>query len=184
MNLPLLLVITGPVGGGKSTVAKCLADLLRAAGLETAVIDLDVVYCMARQVADFGNHTTWRAARQGAAALAETFYANGIQAVIVEGGFLSALEHAQLREHVHSQVQEHFVTLLVSAPKALQRAQDDPDPGRVASRLPDVQALLYAEFEAALPYLTSASTVIPADDAEPDALARLILEHPHLGMTT
>lgn len=48
----LLIVVTGPVGGGKSTVA--------AAHRPTAVIDLDLVYLMARQGEDYGEAATWQ----------------------------------------------------------------------------------------------------------------------------
>lgn len=169
-----LIIITGPVGGGKSTVARHLADLLQLAGMKTAVIDLDELYCMARQQPGFGDRSVWKTARRGAADLIESFYASGMCASIIEGGFLTELEYMELRGHIVSEVRETFVTLLVSEEEALRRAQADPDPGRVASRRPEIQALLYAEFQAALPFLIDSSKVIAADIAKPEQLAHTI----------
>ena len=170
------MVITGPVAAGKSTVAQALARALQRNSIRTAVIDLDEVYCMARQQADFNDRAMWTTARRAAAALTESFYASGLQAVIVEGGFLSALELAELRQHVTSQVNEFFFTLFASAPTALHRAQTDPNPDRVVSRLPEVQADLYAEFAEALPFLREFSVVIEADPRQPEVLAEIMLE--------
>ena len=63
-----LIVITGPVGGGKSTTSVALAACLRSRGLRTAVVDLDDVYCMALQGNDFAEEDTWSAARRACGA--------------------------------------------------------------------------------------------------------------------
>lgn len=131
---------------------------------------------MARQRDGFSDLNIWKTARRGAAALAESFYASGLGAVVVEGGFLSESEYSELTQHVVSDAQETFVTLLVSPAEALRRAQEDPDPGRVVSRHPEVQKILYAEFRSALPFLTTSSIVLPADEATPEELARSISE--------
>jgi shikimate kinase len=171
----LLVMITGPVGAGKSTISQALALELQRAHISTAVIDLDEVFCMARQQPNFADRATWTIARRAAATLAETFYASGLRAVIVEGGFLSALEHSELRGHITSTVDEFYFTLLTSATTALQRAQNDPNPDRVVSRLPDVQASLYAEFVEALPFLREASVMIEADLQSPETLAEKMI---------
>ncbi len=157
------------MGGGKSTVARRLAVLLRAAGLKTGVVDLDELYHMASQDEEMGDPATWEMARKGAAALADLFYANDFAAVVVEGGFFSEAEYAGLTRHVHSAVRETFVTLLVSPPVAMRRARSDP--WRGSSKLPEVQARHAAEFEGALPFLKASSVVLPADDADSDELA-------------
>jgi shikimate kinase len=171
-----LVIITGPVGAGKSTTSQAIARALQSKNVSTAVIDLDEVYCMARQQADFNDRKMWTTARRASAALTESFYASGLQAVIVEGGFLSALEFAELREYVTSQVSEFFFTLFTSAPTAFNRAQEDPNPGRVVSRLPEVQANLYAEFDEALPFLREVSVIIEADSSHPESLAEIMTE--------
>lgn len=170
------MIITGPVGAGKSTTAQAVARGLQSRNVSTAVIDLDEVYCMARQQADFNDREMWATARRAAAALTESFYASDLQAVIVEGGFLSVLEFAGLRQHVSTEVNEFFFTLLTSAPTALHRAQEDPNPGRVVSRLADVQANLYAEFSEALPFLREASVIIEANSSSPEVLAETMTE--------
>jgi shikimate kinase len=167
-----LIVVTGPVGGGKSTVARRLGVLLRSAGLETGVVDLDELYRMARQSDGFGDLATWKIARRGAAAFAESVYASGFEAVIVEGGFFSEEEYMDLKRHIHSAVRETFVTLLVSPPEALRRAQLEP--WRGSSKLPEGQKHHAAEFKAALPFLRASSVVLPADAADPDELAASI----------
>jgi shikimate kinase len=170
----VLLIITGPVGGGKSTVAQEVARALQNAGMSTAVIDLDEVYCMARQQPDFADRQMWATARRAAAALVESFYKSGLRVVIVEGGFLSALEYSELRQYITSEVNEFFFTLLTSASTALYRAQTDPNPGRVMSRLPEVQTVLYAEFTEALPFLREVGTIIEANSAQPEFLAEVM----------
>jgi shikimate kinase len=171
-----LVIIAGPVGAGKSTTSQEIARVLQSKNVSTAVIDLDEVYCMARQQADFNDRAMWTTARRAAAALTESFYASGLDAVIVEGGFLSVLEHQELRHHVTTEVNEFFFTVFTSAPTALHRAQTDTNPDRVVSRLPEVQASLYAEFSEALPFLREASIIIEADSRSPQSLAKTMTE--------
>jgi shikimate kinase len=171
-----LVIITGPVGAGKSTTSQAIARALQSRNVSTAVIDLDEVYCMARQQADFNDRKMWATARRASAALTESFYASGLQAVIVEGGFLSAIEYAELRQHVTADVNEFFFTVLTSASTALHRAQTDPNPGRVVSRLAEVQANLYAEFTEALPFLRETSVIIEADSRPPELLAEIMVQ--------
>jgi hypothetical protein len=81
-----------------------------------------------------------------------------------------------LRRHLTTEVKELFFTLFTSAPTALNRAQEDPNPGRVVSRLPEVQANLYAEFDEALPFLREVSVIIEADSSHPEVLAGIMTE--------
>jgi shikimate kinase len=165
----MLLVITGPVGGGKSTVALALAERFRAAGRTTAVIDLDVVYGMARQVAGFGEENVWATARHGAAALADAFFAEGMQVVIVEGEFFTQAELSALRDPLTAPVEHRFVTLVVSLAEALRRVAGDPSRG--LSRHPQFLARLHAQFTAALPFLRVASLLVDAEQRSPLELA-------------
>ena len=130
---PLLVVLTGPVGGGKSTVALALATRLRASGHPTAVIDLDLVYCMARQRDGFADEDTWRTARRGAAVLADAFFDSGAGVVVVEGGFFTREECEGLADHLTSNARMSVVTLNVSFDQALhraQRSQQERDPSQ------------------------------------------------------
>ena len=171
MSERLLVVLTGPVAGGKSTVALALATQLRASGHPTAVIDLDIVYCMARQRDGFADEDTWRSARRGAAVLAEAFFDSGARVVVVEGGFFTQHEFDGLCDHMASSVRLRLVTLMVSFEQALQRAQSDPDPSRIVSRDAEVLRLLHGQFVEALPFLRAKSLVLDADRLSPSELA-------------
>lgn len=85
----MLVAVTGPVGGGKSTVALALADSFRDSRRRGAVVDLDLVYGMARQVDGYGEDNIWRAAQRGAAALADAFFTEGMKVVVVDGEFFT-----------------------------------------------------------------------------------------------
>jgi shikimate kinase len=168
--------VTGPVGGGKSTTAAHVAVCLREFQLAAAVIDSDVVYLMARQHPDFGDQNIWKATRHATAALVESFFASGLNAVVVDGAFWSEQDYFELKSHLVSEVQETFVTLMVSEHETLRRAQTDPDPNRVASRLAEVQVALYAAFRAGLPFLEKISKVIQTDHEPTESVAKQIAQ--------
>jgi shikimate kinase len=168
----MLAIVTGPVGGGKSTVALALADRIRAAGRSAAVIDLDLVYCMARQVEGFDEANVWSVARRGAAALADAFLAEGMEVVIVEGEFFNRGELDALRGNLATPVEHRFVTLVVCYEEALRRVSGDPSRG--ASRDPHFLKRLHSAFVEALPYLRAASLLVEADQDTPREIAELI----------
>jgi chloramphenicol 3-O-phosphotransferase len=168
----ILVILTGPVGGGKSTTALALAERFRACRQTAAVIDLDVVYCMARQVDGFGEMNIWATARHAAAALADAFFRDGLHIVIVEGEFFSQDELDALCAYLTTPVECHFVTLAVSLEQALHRVAGDPSRG--LSRDPDFLAWLHAQFVQALPFLRASSLVVDADQRAPSELAEAI----------
>jgi hypothetical protein len=168
----MLAIVTGPVGGGKSTVALALADRIRAAGRSAAVIDLDLVYCMARQVEGFDEANVWSVARRGAAALADAFLAEGMEVVIVEGEFFNQGELDALRRHLVTPVEHTFVTLLVSYDEALCRVSGDLSRG--ASRDPQFLRRLHAQFVEALPFLRASSLLVEAGQRTPREIADLM----------
>jgi shikimate kinase len=169
-----LILLTGPVGCGKSTTALALADRIRRSGHKAAVIDLDVVYCMARQVDGFGELDVWRTARRGAAALVDAFVDGGIDVVIVEGGPFTAEECDDLRRHLGSQIADRLVTLKVSFDETLRRVQADPAEDRVMSRHPRVLEFLHAQYRDALPFLEANGFVVDADSLTADEAAEAI----------
>lgn len=166
--------MTGPVGGGKSTVARHVADRFRELGRAAAVIDLDLVYCMARQTEGFSEQGVWATARRGAAALADSFFTEDIDVVVVEGEFFSQEEPDALLGSLVTPAASYFVALVVSYEKALERVSGDPTRGM--SRDPDFLKRLRAQFTQALPFLRIASLLVEADEAGPRDLAGLILE--------
>ena len=168
------MLLTGPVGGGKSTVALAIAERFREVDRSAAVIDLDLVYCMSRQRDGFNEMDVWHTARRGAAALADVFFACGLDIVVVEGGFFSQHACDDLREHLGSVVLGMFVTLNVSYEETLRRARADP--GRVTTSDPNFLRRLYGEFEGALPFVRGSSLMIEAGRRTPSELADLIVE--------
>jgi shikimate kinase len=168
----MLVVITGPVGGGKSTVALALADRFRESGRTAAVIDLDLVYCMARQVEGFAEPNAWTTARRGAAALADAFFAEGMEVVIVEGEFFNQGELDALRNNLATAVECRFVTLVVSFEQSLARVSGDSSRG--ASRDPQFLKRLHSQFVEALPFLRASSLLVEADRQTPREIAQLI----------
>jgi hypothetical protein len=74
---PLLIVITGPVGGGKSSTALALSRVLQETSL-AAVIDLDQIYGFVRQSDEADDDVAWQRARRGAAGLALALFDAGI----------------------------------------------------------------------------------------------------------
>ena len=165
----VLVVLTGPVGAGKSTTGLALAQRLRSSGRATAVIDLDQVYSMARQRDGFGEPDAWEAARRAAAALAESFFASGNPIVVVEGEFFTPEELRQLTDALHTEVERHFFTLRVSYAETLRRIRGDT--GRGASADPKLLEWLHGNFHSALTYLGQASIVVDGELRSPEELA-------------
>jgi shikimate kinase len=166
------VILTGPVGGGKSTTALALAERFRTRRQTVAVIDLDVVYCMARQVDGFGEMNIWTTARHAAAALADAFFRDGFDIVIVEGEFFSQDELDALYTRLTTPAERHFVTLAVSLEQALHRVAGDASRG--LSRNPDFLGWLHAQFVQSLPFLRASSRVVDDDQRSPHELTEVI----------
>lgn len=147
-----LLLISGPVGIGKSSAALLTAQRLRAAGVPTAVLDLDEIYKMLRQRDGFSEPQVWQHARRAAAQLAAYAWQQLARVVIVEGSFHTQEELDELRSGA-GDATCHLVSLCAPYEIVHQRVMHDPDPRRVASKVPAFLQQLYAEFEAALPLL-------------------------------
>jgi hypothetical protein len=174
---PLLIVMTGPVGGGKSTTGLALARSLRRPDFAVAVIDLDQMYGFVRQQDGYGEPTAWVRARQGAAALANSLFETGMAAVIVEGEFFNAEELGTLTAPLRANVVRRFFTLRLSYERALERVQGDPSRG--ASKDPLFLKELHAMFIRALPFLAAESVVIDTDElALDEVVARLVAALP------
>ena len=172
-----LVVLTGPVGVGKSTSANAAARDLRASGASVACLDLDQLYCMVRQRDGFDDQATWRAARQTAAVLVDHFFERVASVVIVEGGFLTEAEQHDLIDQLHSQPHTLFVTLHASFDTVHARVMADIDPHRVASKVPAFLKHLYtAEYEAALPFLRGATTCIDVENSDVEQVGKQIAE--------
>ena len=143
----MLIVITGPIASGKSTVARALAHELAQVDVRAAVIDLDVLEDMLTADEPKSDPATWTLARHAAATLANTFLSGGIGVVIADGSFNLSSDRAALEQHLSTNVRPRYVTLSVTFEKALRRAQGDPTRG--VSRDPVFLAEYFAAATAA-----------------------------------
>ncbi len=172
-NDQLLVVITGPVGGGKSTTGTALARTLRRPDCAVAVIDLDQMYGFVRQQGGYGELIAWERARYGAAALANALFEAQMAVVIVEGEFFTAEELNTLLTPIEPYIRRRFFTLRLSYHYALERVQGDPTRG--ASKDPVFLQSLHVAFAQALPFLAATSLVIDTDGLTQDeVVARLV----------
>jgi chloramphenicol 3-O-phosphotransferase len=164
----VLIVITGPIASGKSTLARRVAAELEERGRSTAVIDVDVLYDMLQHDRAVQDGTArWRAARNAAAVLAGSFARDGIEVVIIEDDLGTPTERADLLGSLPSEAL--VVTLRVGYETALLRARADPSRG--VSRDP---AFLR-------PYYTARSTLLEmAGDLAIDTEATTVADAAHL----
>jgi lactoylglutathione lyase len=166
-----LLVISGPIAAGKSTVASALAATFRESGRAVAVVDLDRLYMMLDDRPPMSDPSHSREARRAAAALTDHFVLEGIELVIVEGTFWTRSEREELTTALTTLVQPVYVTLRVSVEEALRRVQSDT--GRRASRNPAILRASHAAFGAVMPNPTD--TVIDSSSLTADAVSVAIM---------
>jgi len=167
----ILVVLTGPVGVGKSTTAIATARILRGYGLTAACIDLDQIYCMIRQGDGFDSQDTWMSARQATAALTEHLFEKVASVVIVEGGFLTESEQRELLEALRSKPRTEVITLHAPFDTVYARVMADSDSGRVASKVPTILKQLYVEYETALPFLQRTTKCIDVQYCDVEQVA-------------
>jgi adenylylsulfate kinase-like enzyme len=125
----MVIVITGPIASGKSTIARELARELERSGGRPAVIDLDLVHDMLVAGGSTSDDAAWALARRAAATLATTFQEGGVTVVIAEGSFNRPLDRAAFDDHLQPNAETVYVTLRVSFDEALRRAEGDPTRG-------------------------------------------------------
>jgi shikimate kinase len=171
-----MVVITGPLAGGKSTTAVALGKCLRRNGKRTAVVDLDDMYLMSKQKDDgkWNEPEVWSAARRGCGALAESFYSSSYDIVVVEGGdFKTSEELRELRSCLQLDVDVKHFTLVVSWEVSFWRAQGDPH-----RHIADTAGYkkLHDHFISRLPFLRGVSDCIDADDLNPDQVVAYIAQ--------
>jgi len=138
----MVIVITGPIASGKSTVARELARSLEAVGVPAAVIDLDLVHNELIATGSTADESTWALARHRAAMAANAFSRDGVAVVIAEGSFNLPTDRAAFDQDLAANSSPVYVTLQVSFAEALRRAQGDPTRGR--SRDPMFLGLYFA----------------------------------------
>jgi predicted kinase len=158
----MLVVITGPIASGKSTLARAVAREFGDRGMEAAAVDLDLIYEMLDPSGSpKDDEKMWRRARRASARLAEMLLAEGMRFVVVEGDFVSPAARSEFTEALDHVVGSYVVTLLVSLETALKRVQLDPSRG--ISRDPD---FLRNHYRTTAGDLEGAATIGLAVDTE------------------
>jgi shikimate kinase len=173
----MVIVITGPIASGKSTVARLLAEELVGRGTRVAVIDLDILKDMLAAAGSLSDPDTWTRARHAASTLASTFLSDGINVVIADGSFNQEGDRAAFEQHLDPRTGPLYVTLTVSFEEALRRAQGDPtrgrsrDPGflrgyftadpRVSANVPPTDIVIDTESLSAQAAATTIATFVP-----------------------
>ena len=146
--VPELVVVTGPIGSGKSSVTKMLADRFSEAGRSVAVVDLDDIVAMLHAPLE-NVEQSWERARDVHGRLVGEWLSSGVDVVIVDGPFYSQSETAALMQCVPTGIAARRVMLLSTYEIALARVSGDPSRG--VSKDPVILRLLYEEFARELP---------------------------------
>jgi hypothetical protein len=124
----LLVVITGPIASGKSTIAASLAAELRRGGWQVAELDLDGVVEASGPWTDL-SHERFRRAQIVFGKLVGGWLAQGFN-VIAHGPLFEPLALDDLLDSAPEGTEVRHVRLLATYETALQRVNDDPERGR------------------------------------------------------
>ena len=168
----MVIVITGPIASGKSTVARELALILERGGVRSAVIDLDLVHDMLAAKGSVSNDATWTLARRGAATLANTFREDGVAVVIAEGSYNQPADRVAFVGLLRADGDPVYVTLQVSFEEALRRAQADPTRG--VSRDPRVLRPYFTAISPVLANVPATDIVVDTERMTPSSIAATI----------
>ena len=126
--MPILVVITGPIGAGKSSVALALANRLSEQGRSAAVVDLDDTVATLHAPTEDAEQT-WDIARAIHGRLVGEWLAAGVDVVIAHGPFYSRAEDAALMSRVPALSARRRVMILATYEVALERVASDPSRG-------------------------------------------------------
>jgi shikimate kinase len=171
-----LVVIVGPIGSGKSTVARLLAERLVAAGLTAATPDVDDVVSMGAGPADAFD-AMWSRGRRVHGAAVGAWLRSGVDVVIAHGPAYTDEETEALMAEVPPGTPSVRVLLLAPYDVALSRVTGDPLRG--LSQDPVFLRSTHERFNDLLPSIapcdhTFATEHLPADLIA-DALAADLL---------
>ena len=128
----IVVVITGPIASGKSTLGRAVAVELANRGTDSAVVDLDLVYEMldprGRSGVAKSDERLWSQSRRVAGRLAGTLLAEG-RSVVAEGNFAGDQSLAEFERELPAKVRLRLVVLDVDFETALRRTEADPSRG-------------------------------------------------------
>ena len=147
--MSLVVVVTGPIASGKSTISREIARELERNDARVAVIDLDLVHEGLLPEGSTSDDAIWELARHAAAAQANAYLAEGVAVVVAEGSFNTPGDRSAFTHRLDPGVVPLVVTLRVSYEEALRRAQGDPTRGR--SRDPEFLGGYFAAHQALAP---------------------------------
>ena len=168
----MVIVITGPIASGKSTVAQALARDLASRDVPVPVIDLDIVHDELVADGSASDDAAWTVARQSLAQAVGTLVRDGATVVIADGSFNLPADRAILHEGLDESADLVYVTLLVSFDEALRRARGDPTRGR--SRDPEFLLAHFRARRATLANAPASDIVIDTEGTTPTAIAATI----------
>jgi Adenylylsulphate kinase len=122
----IVVVITGPIASGKSTLGRAVAVELASRESDSAVIDLDLVY----EMLDPGlgpkvDDGRWKDARTLAGKIAAGLSGRR-SAVVVEGEFATEEQRADFCDELPHEWHASFVILTLDVDEAWRRAMADP----------------------------------------------------------
>ncbi|MFE7507469.1 AAA family ATPase [Promicromonospora sp. NPDC057488] len=161
-----LVMISGPIAAGKSTLAGELVQMLRREGSSVALTDLDTVAEMALPTLP-----SWDQAHGIHAQLVGAWLRTGVD-VVVDEGTSTADEVQQVLDQVPEGVEVVHVVLTADFDASLVRAQADP--GRGISKDPAFLRAAHEEYARHLPNLPS-HVRLHVEGQDPGALARQVL---------
>jgi predicted kinase len=161
----VVIVITGPIASGKSTVARELYHELARLDIRAAVIDLDVIEDMLTADGPTADLESWTLSRRAAARLTNGFLQDGVAVVIADGSYNLVNDRAAFEHHLDTKVRPLYVTLKVTFEEALRRAQSDPTRG--VSRDPAFLAGYFAAATLASAELPTSDVVIDTESVSP-----------------
>jgi len=174
--VPELVVVTGPIASGKSSVTKMLAERLKEAGRTTAVIDLDDIVAMLHAPVE-NVEQSWGRARDVHGRLVGDWLSSGVDFVIVDGPIYSQNETAALMRCVATGIAARRVMLLSTYEIALTRVAGDPSRGVSKDRV--VLRLLYDAFARELPNIEACEWTFDTVECSVDdvvtTIARVLL---------
>jgi predicted enzyme related to lactoylglutathione lyase len=169
-----VVIISGAIACGKTTLAATLAERLREQGRSAAVVELDRLYLLQEDRAPMADLAIWQRARMAAGALSQSLVASGVDVVIVDGDFWDEPQRVLLLGPIAAPHQMLVVTLVVPFDEALRRVQLDP--ARRDSRNPTVLARNHAEFQATLARArASGDLILDTTQTSPAALTEAVV---------
>jgi hypothetical protein len=171
-----LIVLTGPIGAGKSTVAQLLARRCGASGQTAANVDLDDVAFMQDGVHD--PPELWRRGGIAHVALVRAWYEAGMDVVIAHGPFFETGAYPDLFAAAPAAARVRHVLLRASYDVALARVTRDPSRGpHAVSTRPDFLRRTHDTFAAIVERLPPVDLTIDTDRRTAEAVADAIWTH-------